>query len=121
MSFKKEEEKKCKCHDGECHCHEEEHECHCHDDGCTCNHDDGHCHCEDDCQCGGECDCDDCSCGEKTDLAVEYLNMAKVIQADFDNYRKRSIESIKRAKTPLYCPVRFVIMNIIQTKTPSFL
>lgn len=110
MSFKKEEEKKhCHCHeeDHECHCHEEDHECHCneeghechcHDNECTCNHEDGHCHCDDDCNCGGECDCEDCTCGEKTDLALEYLNMAKIIQADFDNYRKRSIESIKRAK-----------------------
>ncbi|MBQ3494942.1 MAG: nucleotide exchange factor GrpE, partial [Clostridia bacterium] len=108
MSFKKEEEKKhchcheegheCHCHeeDHECHCNEEGHECHCHDNECTCNNEDGHC--TDDCNCGGECDCDDCTCGEKTDVALEYLNMAKIIQADFDNYRKRSIESIKRAK-----------------------
>ena len=31
-------------------------------------------------------------------LADEYLNMARVIQADFDNYRKRTAESIKQAK-----------------------
>ena len=31
-------------------------------------------------------------------LADEYLNLARVIQADFDNYRKRTAESIKQAK-----------------------
>ncbi len=31
-------------------------------------------------------------------LAEEYLNLARVIQADFDNYRKRSLEQIDRAK-----------------------
>lgn len=32
-------------------------------------------------------------------LADEYLNLARVIQADFDNYRKRSLEQIEKAKT----------------------
>lgn len=35
---------------------------------------------------------------ENTDLANEYLNMARVIQADFDNYRKRSIVQLEKAK-----------------------
>lgn len=34
----------------------------------------------------------------KNDLADEYLNLAKVIQADFDNYRKRSLEQIEKAR-----------------------
>ena len=34
----------------------------------------------------------------KTELAEEYLNLARVIQADFDNYRKRSLEQIERAR-----------------------
>lgn len=34
----------------------------------------------------------------KNDLAEEYLNLARVIQADFDNYRKRSLEQIERAR-----------------------
>lgn len=34
----------------------------------------------------------------KSDLADEYLNLARVIQADFDNYRKRSLEQVQRAK-----------------------
>ena len=34
----------------------------------------------------------------KKDLADEYLNLARVIQADFDNYRKRSLEQIERAR-----------------------
>lgn len=35
---------------------------------------------------------------EKSGLAEEYLNLARVIQADFDNYRKRSLEQIERAR-----------------------
>lgn len=31
-------------------------------------------------------------------LANEYLNMARIIQADFDNYRKRTAESLRQAK-----------------------
>lgn len=36
---------------------------------------------------------------EKNTLADEYLNLARVIQADFDNYRKRSLVQIENAKT----------------------
>lgn len=32
------------------------------------------------------------------DLAEEYLNLARVIQADFDNYRKRSVQQIDKAR-----------------------
>lgn len=35
---------------------------------------------------------------KRKDLAEEYLNLARVIQADFDNYRKRSIEQIEKAR-----------------------
>ncbi len=35
---------------------------------------------------------------DKNGLADEYLNMARVIQADFDNYRKKSAESLRQAK-----------------------
>ncbi len=31
-------------------------------------------------------------------LAEEYLNLARVIQADFDNYRKRSLEQIEKSR-----------------------
>ena len=34
-------------------------------------------------------------------LAEEYLNLARVIQADFDNDRKRSLEQIDRQQTIL--------------------
>lgn len=33
-----------------------------------------------------------------TALADEYLNLARVIQADFDNYRKRSAEQLAKAR-----------------------
>lgn len=35
---------------------------------------------------------------DKNSMADEYLNMARVIQADFDNYRKRSAENLRQAK-----------------------
>lgn len=35
---------------------------------------------------------------QRKDLAEEYLNLARVIQADFDNYRKRSLEQIEKAR-----------------------
>lgn len=73
----------CGCKDGK--------ESTCNDSECTCED----CSCED-----KECSCEE-SCFYEEDnrnLANEYLNMAKVIQADFDNYRKRSAESIRQAK-----------------------
>ena len=35
---------------------------------------------------------------QEPDLATEYLNLAKQVQADFDNYRKRTVEDIKKAR-----------------------
>lgn len=35
---------------------------------------------------------------KRKDLAEEYLNLARVIQADFDNYRKRSVQQIEKAR-----------------------
>ncbi len=88
-----EQEKKCDCKNNDCCC--EDH-CECNEDNkCECNE-------EHDCKCNEnnhECKNDGCNCKDKNvDLANEYLNMARIIQADFDNYRKRSIESIKQAK-----------------------
>ncbi len=82
---KQEQQKKCCSGDDKekhCNCkHENEHECKCEDKDCN------------------GCKGDECNCNnEKPNLADEYLNMARIIQADFDNYRKRSIESIKQAK-----------------------
>ena len=51
-----------------------------------------------------ECECEHCNCenneceDNSNSLATEYLNMARVIQADFDNFRKRSAESVRQAK-----------------------
>ena len=56
--------------------------------------------------CGDACECEECKCEcdescESQDfeaLADEYLNLAKQVQADFDNYRKRNIEAVNQAK-----------------------
>lgn len=109
MSYKKDQPKKteeepmveepktkqCQCeHDEEsrCQCEGEGKECGCHGDK-----ENKDCKCKDD-KCDCSCECHDEDKQQKPDLAQEYLNMARIIQADFDNYRKRSIESIKQAK-----------------------
>ncbi len=59
------------------------------------------CQCDEKCECEEEqaCKCEHCeNSAQQPDLAQEYLNMARIIQADFDNYRKRTNESIKQAK-----------------------
>lgn len=80
--------KDCNCKDGECTCED----CVCED----CKSTNEQC-CDDNCHCKNHSHCDDEYCSEN-DLVNEYLNMARVIQADFDNYRKRSAESIRQAK-----------------------
>ena len=85
----------CNCQD-ECSC---DSDCNC---GNQCNCGDG-CHCGDDCQCdencdcgcqdGKACNCEECSCKEHDDnmnKTYNYLEMAQRIQAEFDNYRKRT-------------------------------
>lgn len=90
---------------------------------CSCSVD---CDCGDNCNCDEEIKCDnDCHCETETterdlelsnkndkcccddnlkekqndqELAVQYLNLAKQVQADFDNYRRHTLEDIKQAK-----------------------
>ena len=56
-----------------------------------------------------KCKCEDCACEEKEEKCTceekstneeknEYLEMAQRLQADFDNYRKRSSELLKNAR-----------------------
>lgn len=90
-----EQEKNCDCKNDDCCCEEQ---CECNDKNtkCECNEKESECKCNEN---DHECKKDGCNCKDKNvDLANEYLNMARIIQADFDNYRKRSIESIKQAK-----------------------
>ena len=76
------EGKECTCNEGECMCED-----------CTCDTKQEHC-CNDKCNCENNIFYEE----DNRNLANEYLNMAKVIQADFDNYRKRSAESVRQAK-----------------------
>lgn len=84
------------CHCGEEHCNDDckcgEHKCHC-DDKQDCGCQDGG-----ECNCGDECECDDCQSQNTKDQSVEYLNLAKQIQADFENFRRHAIEDIKQAR-----------------------
>lgn len=78
---------------------------HNHEENCKCNE---NCNCEEQCKCdeenkcGENCTCGEekcqknCSCGE--DKVNEYLDMAKRLQAEFENYRKRTFFELKKAK-----------------------
>ncbi len=95
------------CCGNECTCGDN---CTC-DESCACGCQDGEpctcgceCHCEDDCDCGCHCDesCDcgcqegkPCTCNEEKD---KYLNLAKQVQADFDNFRRHSREEVEKAR-----------------------
>ena len=103
--------KKCDC-DDDCHCGND---CHC-DDDCKCGgKHDGDCHCGDDCDCGDDCKCgdehmcnDECDCknaddeyeckGHADEKAIEYLNLARQIQADFENFRRHALEDVRAAR-----------------------
>ena len=89
--------------------HEDNCSCGCHEGGCC----SPECECCDDCYNGDECFCGDhceCGCCEECEDAEkdyysaleskvnEYIRAAQVLQADFDNYRKRAEESIKQAR-----------------------
>ena len=71
-------ENSCDC-SGECNCGEN---CKCHD---------GH-RCNDDCDCENGCTCE---CGTAKD---EYLELARRVQADFENFRRHALEDIRKAR-----------------------
>ena len=76
----------CKCGD-ECHC---EGDCHCESNEACCG-------CGENCECDDECDCNkSCHCaGSKEE---EYLNLARQIQADFENFRRRALDEVKTSR-----------------------
>ncbi len=85
----------CGCQDGkECNCENNACDCGCENENHTCD-----CGCEDEqhtCDCG--CEHQPSQLEVVTAQALDYLNLARQIQADFDNYRKRNIESVKLAR-----------------------
>lgn len=92
-SHEEEELKECKCGencecDENCDCEHGKCDCGCEHEGCTCGEE---CHCHDGDRCSDECTCENVSREE------EYLNLARQIQADFDNYRRRSNEQVKNS------------------------
>lgn len=62
------------------------------------NHKHNHSHCHSDENAQQHCDCEKNNCQSEKNLADEYLNLARQIQADFDNYRRRNVEAVKQAK-----------------------
>lgn len=78
------------------------------------------CNCDEEIKCNNDCHCetetterdlelsnknDKCCCDDNLkekqndqELAIQYLNLAKQVQADFDNYRRHALEDIKQAK-----------------------
>lgn len=71
-------EKHCKCEE------EIKHDCGCGNENCNCGND---------CDCTAEHNCG-CSCNQNN----EYLELAQRIQAEFDNYRKRSADVVRTAR-----------------------
>ena len=78
----------CTCHCGHCH---EEHDCGC-GEGCTCGE---NCQCHEGDRCNENCTC---GCEVIADKSEEYLNLARQIQADFDNYRRHAVEDKNKAR-----------------------
>lgn len=97
----------CDCTD-QCKC-TDEHKC---SESCKCEHDHKECHKKHDkncckheeCDCDENCDCEheecehECGCEHDNDKSEEYLNLARQIQADFENFRRRTIEDLKQAR-----------------------
>ena len=95
----------CSCGD-ECDCGEE---CSCKEE-CSCsNENEENCSCSHDCDCGEDCDCTEedkcnpnCNCGEEkpeveTQSTEDYFNHLLKLQAEFDNYRKRTEGDVSKA------------------------
>lgn len=91
-----------------CGKHEKEHKCACeHDESRTCGEDcvcESECGCNDGCTCGEDCACHEgercsegCTC-EQGDKSGEYLELARRIQAEFENFRRRTDSELKRAR-----------------------
>ena len=76
---KKKHTSKCEHNDKNCHCHEHNEDEHCHEEEC-------HCHSE------------HCECEKRESKEEEYLKIAQMLQAEFDNYRKRSYVEIEKAR-----------------------
>ena len=87
----------CECEDCSC---EHEKACECENENCECENES--CHCGHDehktCECGCEHEHKHEHCKHDNSKEEEYLNMARVIQADFDNFRKKSYEQILLAR-----------------------
>lgn len=113
----------------DCGCCDKNCDCGCHSDGCKCGCGcDCGCHQEEESEAnfsGGDdgddedddkekqchCDCNNnCSCESERNLANEYLNLARQIQADFDNYRRRNNEAVKQAKAE---GIKEAVMNFL--------
>ncbi|MBQ8444549.1 MAG: nucleotide exchange factor GrpE [Clostridia bacterium] len=108
------DKEECSCHCG-CEHDSQENKCRCGEDcgcgeGCTCG-DDCHCHegdrcnenctCEHESNCEDKCECEECHCDEECEChskEKEYLNLARQIQADFDNYRRHAVEDKNKAR-----------------------
>ncbi len=86
-NFKEEKHKRCHCEEN-CDCKEEK------EKKCSCEHDKCECKCDKEHE---ECDCS-CNCDHEENESQDYLNLAKQIQADFENFRRHAIEDIKQAK-----------------------
>ena len=107
----------CKCSE-ECGCGEE---CNCGED----HHCNENCHCEkNECENGCKCEDDGCDCDDKTEAhaecdcnekASEYLDLARRLAADFENYRRHAEEDIKKARVDGQTSVIEVFLPCLDT------
>ena len=86
------EKKECSCQEEKkekkCHCHDEHKDCGCHGDKTS-----------DECTCGDNCECEEgCGCHNEEPKGNEYLDLARQIAADFENFRRHALEEIKQSK-----------------------
>lgn len=99
---------KCDCGEN-CSCnHDSEHTCCGKHEHCNCEKDNHQCNCEhnhnkDECQCDGKChsqedECDCCKNDDNLQEAYNYLELAQRVQAEFENYRKRTQNAEKEAR-----------------------
>lgn len=80
---------------------EEDCKCNCQNDSCECENETS-CGCDNDCNCGEhKCHCgEDCNCNshENDCREEEFKEILQRLQAEFDNYRKRTESSFEKIK-----------------------
>ena len=111
MSKKNKKLDDCTCEDEKCHCHgdcDNSKNCDCNDE-CDCEK---NCECEKDCKCEQKKACDESELKQKAD---EYLGCLQRLQAEFENYRRRTREELELEKIRAKAEVISVFLPCLDT------